>query len=74
MESIQSFCSHTLSDIGWIEFIVSNNNQLQDHRGQGDKGNVPRDNVPKVVVVDIGVRLLNGLVDGVVGKLRKNRQ
>ena len=34
---------------------MSNNNQLQRYRGQGDKGSVPRDNVLKVVVVDFGV-------------------
>ena len=53
---------------------MSNDNQLQEHRGQGDKGNIPRDNVPKVVVVDFGVRLLNRLADGVEGKLRKDGQ
>ena len=53
---------------------MSNNNQLQVYRRQGDKGNVPRYNVPKVVIVDFGVRLLNDLVDDVVRKLRKAQQ
>lgn len=53
---------------------MPNNNQQREHRRKwGDKGDIPRDDVPEVFVVDFRVRSLNRLIDGVVGELRRNR-
>lgn len=53
---------------------MPSDDQLQEHRGQKeDEGDIPRDNVLEVVVVDFRVRVFYGLVDGVVCELRRNR-
>lgn len=53
---------------------MPDDNQLQGHRGQKeDKGDIPRDSVVEVIVVDFRVTLLNRFVDGIVGELGTNR-
>jgi len=63
---------HALLNIGRIYLVVPRNDQLQRRRRQKeDKDDIPWDDVPEILVVDFGVRPFDGLVDGVVGELRK---